>query len=259
MSDTKKELGQHWLTDDFILEEIVQSGEVNSEDFVLEIGPGKGTLTKKLVDSEAEVLALEFDKDLIKDLETQFANCNKFAIKHGDIRTFDYTNLPKDFKIVANIPYYLTSNLIRAISETSNPPSVAILLVQKEVAERLCAAPGDLSILGVTAQFYFECNLGVLVEAEYFTPPPKVDSQVVIMKRRDKALFDVDEKDFFRFIKAGFSEKRKNLRNSLSGGLRIQKDAAEKLLASVDVDLNTRAQELSLEKWFEIYTSYKNS
>lgn len=256
---TKKELGQHWLHDESILDAIVEAGEVAEKDFVLEIGPGLGTLTQKLADTGAQISALEFDKDLLGSLRKKFKNCNNVAILEGDIRTFNFSELPKDYKIVANIPYYLTSHLIRSISESDNSPSLAVLLIQKEVAERLCAKPGQMSILSVTAQFYFECFLDIEVPAEYFTPPPKVDSQVVVLKYRKSKLFDVDEKQFFRVVKAGFSEKRKTLRNSLSGGLAISKEQAEKLLKKTRIDSGKRAQELSLDDWRELYLEYGRS
>src|SRR6056297_406941 len=156
MAETKKELGQHWLRDDSVLQAIVEAGSVSQNDQILEVGPGEGTLTLKLLETGATVLALEFDTDLIPQLKIRFSNCKNFAISSGDIRKFDYSTMQKDYKVIANIPYYLTSNLVRALSETDNPPSVAVLLIQKEVAERLCADPGQMSILSVTAQFYFE-------------------------------------------------------------------------------------------------------
>jgi len=256
VGQAKKELGQHWLNDSVILQEIVTAGAVSSSDFVLEIGPGKGTLTEKIVGTGAEVLALEYDNSLIKPLQKRFANCKKFAISEGDIRGYDYNKLPKNYKIIANIPYYLTSNLIRAISETTNSPAVAVLLVQKEVAHRICASPGQMGILSVTAQFYFVCELGVEVAAEYFSPPPKVDSQVVVMRHHKKKLYDVDTGQFFRLVKAGFSEKRKTLRNSLSGGLAISKEDAEILLKKANIPAGSRAQELSLSQWHELYKNF---
>lgn len=248
----KKELGQHWLHDEASLDAIVAAASLQPRDYVLEIGPGLGTLTEKLAALGAEVLALEFDADLLAGLKQKF-NTSQVKIVQGDIRTFNFSELPSGYKIVANIPYYLTSHLIRSISETPNPPTIAVLLVQKEVAERLCAAPGQMSILAVTAQFYFVCSLGALVPAKLFTPPPKVDSQVVVLVRRPQKLFDVDEKNFFRLVKAGFSEKRKTLRNSLSGGLRLDKPAVEVLLQAANIAATARAQELSLDDWYCLY------
>lgn len=258
-NNTKKELGQHWLHDSSILNSIAEAASIVEGDEVLEIGPGLGTLTQALVRSGANVLALEFDSDLLPKLEKKFKNTEHVKIELGDVRTFDFRTMPKGYKIVANIPYYLTSHLIRSISETENPPAVAVLLIQKEVAQRICASPGQMGILSVTAQFYFECDLDIEVPAELFTPPPKVDSQVIVLTRRPSKLFDVDEKQFFHLVKAGFSEKRKTLRNALSGGLAISKDEAVELLSSAGITATTRAQELSLQQWYELHEAHKLS
>jgi 16S rRNA (adenine1518-N6/adenine1519-N6)-dimethyltransferase len=165
--------------------------------------------------------------------------------------------LPSAYKIVANIPYYLTSNLIRVISETPNPPQIAVLLVQKEVAERVAAKPGAMSLLSVTAQFYWQVSLGEIVPAELFEPPPKVDSQILIMERRSESLFpEVDPKIFFRLAKAGFSQRRKTLLNTLSSGLHLSRDEVQRLLEIANVEPNRRAQTLSLDEWHKIYTKY---
>ena len=255
MSETKKELGQHWLHDEAILQAIVEAANIQEEESVLEIGPGLGTLTQKLVESGAEVLALEFDRDLIRGLVKKF-NTLPVKIVEGDIRSFDFRKMAPPYKVVANIPYYLTSHLIRSMSETENPPTLAVLLIQKEVAVRLCAGAGDMSILAVTAQLYFDCLLDIEVPAHYFTPPPKVDSQVVVLRRRDTLLFDVEPSKFFRLIKAGFSEKRKTLRNSLSGGLAIEKTESESVLKGAGIDEGLRAQALSMQQWYDLYRAY---
>lgn len=254
-NNTKKALGQHWLHDPATLEAIVLAGNVQPGDEVLEIGPGLGTLTDVLIQAGAIVTALEFDQDLIKGLHKKYSSNNSVTIVEGDVRTYDLTKLPEKYKVVANIPYYLTSYLIRSISESENPPEIAVLLIQKEVAERICASPGQMGILSVIAQFYFECSLDVEVPAELFTPPPKVDSQVVVLTKREKNLFDVDEQKFFNLIKAGFSEKRKTLRNSLAGGLHTSKEEAEELLTKSEIDFSLRPQALSLADWYRIYSS----
>ena len=169
------------------------------------------------------------------------------------ILSFDLSTLPKDYIVVANVPYYITSKIVQLLSESHNPPKRAILLVQKEVAERIAAGPGDMSVLGISAQVYAETSLGQLVPAEYFTPPPKVDSQVVVLKRRASPLFgDVAEKQFFRIVKAGFSERRKKLRSSLSGGLCIDKTAVDSLLQELTISQDARAQELSIADWVQL-------
>lgn len=256
MQMTKKSLGQHWLYDKKVLAAIADEAQIKPGEVVLEIGPGTGTLTAELLSRDAKVIAVEKDEALAAKLVTNFGDRLK-KLHVGDILEFDLSELPSNYKVVANIPYYLTSNLVRLLSETSNPPNLMVLLVQKEVAERICAGTGQMSVLGVSAQLYHECSLGQVVPADLFTPPPKVDSQVVILKRRPKPLFDnLDEKQFFRIVKAGFSQRRKKLRSSLSGGLSLTKDQADQILNSVGIDKNVRAQELSLSDWHKLQIAY---
>ena len=240
------------------------AADVQPEDTVLEIGPGPGSLTRLLVDSADQVVAVEFDPLLARDLPKRVKAAN-LRIVQSDILRFDLTSLPPDYKVVANIPYYLTSKLVRVLSESTNQPAVAVLLVQKEVAERLAAKPGNLSILGVTAQYYWEISLGQVVGAKLFTPPPKVDSQIVIMKRRAVSLFadaqavnngELDVRLFFRIVKAGFGAKRKTLLNSIGAGLHLDKLQTQKLLAAAGIDPQLRAQNLSLEDWYRLYQAY---
>lgn len=256
----KKSLGQHWLQDAGALEAMCEAAEVQMDDVVLEIGPGFGTLTRHLLDWEAEVIALEFDETLMAPLQQKFskeATAGRFKVLQGDIRIFDFTQLPAGYKIVANIPYYLTSNLIQLLSESSNPPTVAALLVQKEVAERVAAGPGAMSILSVTAQFYWEVSLSEVVPAKLFSPPPKIDSQILILQRRENvALPEAEAKDFFRLVKAGYSQKRKTLLNSFSGGLRLDKKTVQEMCASAGIDAGRRAQTLTMDEWRALYKAY---
>lgn len=247
-----KSLGQHWLKDRFILEEIAECAELSKDDVVLEIGPGLGTLTSVLLRQAASVVAVEFDEALAKKLPGQFPGTS-LTVHNQDILSFDLTQLPKNYKVVANVPYYITSKIVQLLSEASNPPSLAVLLVQKEVAERLAATPGGMSIMSVAAQVYTEVELGPLVLAEYFTPPPKVDSQVVILRRRAEPVFgDLPEKSFFRIVKAGFVERRKKLRSSLAGGLNVEKERVDLALQECGLAPDVRAQELSVQDWVHL-------
>ena len=218
----------------------------------MEIGPGRGSLTAPLLDRGAKVVAVELDARLAQDLQGKFKN-QPFILNMLSILDFDLSSLPKNYKIVANIPYYLTNHLLRLLTDTPHKPSRAALLVQKEVAQRVTAKAGDMSILSVVVQFYYEVSVGQLVPAKLFQPPPKVDSQILILKSRAKPLFEnVDTQKFFQVVKAGFSARRKKLRSSLSGGLRISKEQAENLLQSAGIDPNCRAQELSLLDWHHL-------
>lgn len=252
MSLPKKSLGQHWLHDENILSKIIETANVKANDNVLEIGPGLGTLTHKLVQAGAKVVAIEKDENLVKKLlGHQIAA--KSQIIEGDILEYDLTQMPPNYKVVANIPYYLTSKLIRLLSESVNPPLSVTLLVQKEVAVRLAAKPGQMSLLSISAQCYFEVSLGDVVPKRMFTPPPKVDSQVVHMQRRSEPLVTgADNKKFFRIVKAGFSSRRKTLLNSLSGGLNLPKDEVGKILDQSNIALASRPQELALAQWLSL-------
>jgi 16S rRNA (adenine1518-N6/adenine1519-N6)-dimethyltransferase len=245
----KKSLGQHWLRDRDTLAYIAECAELDENDTVLEIGPGLGTLTSELLRRCKKVVAVEFDEDLARKLPAQFPGKN-LEVVQSDILAFDLSKLPQSYKVVANVPYYITSKIIQLLMTSDNKPSIAVLLVQKEVAERLAAGPGDMSILAVSAQLFAEVSLGDVVPAALFTPPPKVDSEVVILKTRQTPfLTDVPEKDFFLIVKAGFSAKRKKLRSSLAGGLGTSKDEAEALLQKAEISADVRAEDLSLDNW----------
>jgi 16S rRNA (adenine1518-N6/adenine1519-N6)-dimethyltransferase len=244
-----KSLGQHWLKDRGVLAHIAESAELSKEDTVLEIGPGLGTLTSELLRRASKVVAVEFDSELARKLPDQFPGKN-LEVVTSDILSFDLETLPKNYSVVANVPYYITSKIIQLLMTADNKPRIAVLLVQKEVAERLAAKPGQMSILAVSAQLFADVRLGDVVPAEFFTPPPKVDSQVVILETRTKNyLDDVTEKEFFRVVKAGFSSKRKKLRSSLSGGLALSKPEVEALLIRARIDPDMRAEALSLDDW----------
>lgn len=261
MKDTipKKYLGQHWLHDHSSLSAMCEAGSVSASDIVVEIGPGLGTLTELLVSHVKKVVAIEFDEELYRQLPSRVVADN-LSVVHADCLTFDYATLPAGYKVIANIPYYLTSNLLRVLSESPNPPSVIALLVQKEVAERVASNPGQMSLLSVSVQLYYQASLGAVVPAYLFTPPPKVDSQIIILIKRKTPLFaQLDTNQYFRIVKAGFSQRRKKLRSSLSAGLRISKDQVNQLLVDSDIDPNSRPQELSLAQWHHIYQQYNKN
>lgn len=248
----KKSLGQHWLTDRMVLGAIADAAEIAPSDTVLEIGPGLGTLTSELLRRAEKVIAVELDDDLAAKLPGQFPGKN-LEVVHQDILTFDLTRLPENYVVVANVPYYITSKIVQLLLSSSNRPRTIVLLVQKEVAERLAAQAGDMSILAISAQVYAEVSLGDVVPAEFFTPPPKVDSQVVILHTHDEPLVPkLDEPLFFRLVKAGFSAKRKKLRSSLSGGLNRSKTEIETMLREAGINPDARAESLSIEDWLRL-------
>lgn len=254
----KKALGQHWLTDEATLAAICQAAEIGPDDVVLEIGPGVGTLTKLLVRQARQVIAVELDAALAADLPNNVPARN-LKIVHQDILQFDLTTLPPDYKVVANIPYYLTSNLLRVLSESANPPSSLVLLVQKEVAERVATKPGAMSLLAVSVQLYYHPALGQIVPARLFTPPPQVDSQILKLTRHAEPLFpQLNHKLFFQIVKAGFAARRKTLLNALAGGLRLDKAAVQAILEPAGIKPSQRAQNLGLADWYKLYVVYQN-
>lgn len=264
-----KSLGQHWLRDRFILDGIAEEAEIKNGDFVLEIGPGLGTLTSSLLryaGDAGEVLSIEFDENLAKKLPAQFPGKN-LTVQNTDFLDFDLSKLPKKYKVAANVPYYITSKIIEKLLTSDNKPSVAALLVQKEVAERICAKPGDLSILAIASQIYANTELGQIVEREFFTPPPKVDSRVVILKAREQNLIEkfnienncqISEKEFFRIIKAGFAAKRKKISKSLSANLAISKEKSAEILETCEISPDLRAQDLKINDWLKISKLFFN-
>lgn len=259
-----KNLGQNFLFDRAILRQIADYGELGFNDTVLEIGPGLGSLTGQLLRRAGHVVAVEFDTKLAANLRS---NINQICIESGqtklsldnlevvndDILRFDLSKLPANYKVVANIPYNITSKIVEKLWTSNNQPALVVLLVQKEVAERLAAKPGKLSILAISAQVFATVELGMVVPAEMFIPAPKVDSQVVIMRRRNKQLVPADKlEQFFYVVKAGFSEKRKKMRSSLATGLKTNKAEADRLLFEAGIDPNERAQELSIDDWMRL-------
>jgi 16S rRNA (adenine1518-N6/adenine1519-N6)-dimethyltransferase len=252
---SKKSLGQHWLKDEASLEEIIKSAGITKDDTVLEVGPGLGTMTKHLVKKARKVIAIEVDEVLAQRLSSEIIT-NNLIIRNQDILRFDLGELPPNYKVAANIPYYLTGSLLRLFTDSNNPPLQMALLVQKEVAERLAAKPGEMSIIAVAVQLEYEVKLGKVIEAELFTPVPKVDSQIVRFKKREKPLFHgLDKKAYMQVVKAGFSSPRKKLRSSLSAGLAINKGQADELLSRSKIKGNLRAQNLTLGDWHKLYES----
>ena len=264
-----KSLGQHWLRDREILDAIAFSAEIEDGDFVLEIGPGLGTLTSSLLKfagKNGRVLSVEFDENLAKKLPAQFPGKN-LEIINADFLDFDLSELPKNYKVAANVPYYITSKIVEKLLTSENKPSVAALLVQKEVAERMAAKAGELSILAIASQIYAEVSLDILVPREFFTPPPKVDSQVVVLKSREYNLIEifnsknnceVSEREFFRIVKAGFAAKRKKIAKSLSANLAISKERTAEILEKCEISPDLRAQDLNIEEWLKISKVFFN-
>ncbi|MDO8507547.1 MAG: 16S rRNA (adenine(1518)-N(6)/adenine(1519)-N(6))-dimethyltransferase RsmA [bacterium] len=248
-----KDLGQHFLTDKNVLEKMIETADLNKNDVVVEVGPGIGIMTKELAKRAKKVHAIEIDPKIAEILSTICVQYPNLKIVRGDIRDFDPKGIGR-YKVVANLPYYITSHIIKKFLEEKNKPETITVLIQREVAERICAKPGRMSILAVAVQFYGIPEIKELVSPLAFFPSPKVYSAILKIKVFKEPLFEgVNTKAFFRLVKAGFGEKRKMLANSMSGGLGIEKELAEKLLRGAGVEPMLRAERLSLDDWRRIY------
>jgi len=247
-----KRLGQNFLQDDSALEKIASAAEIQPEDFVLEIGPGLGSLTRHLAVAARQVTAVELDPDLLPPLRAVLSPYPNVRIIHADILDLAITDLvdAPGYLVAANIPYNITSAIIRHLLESETKPRRIVLTIQKEVAERICAAPGDLSLLALSVQVYGRPGIQARIPAGAFHPIPNVDSAVLRIDIHDQPLIPPELLErFFQLIKAGFLQKRKTLRNSLSAGLHITPQAAESLLRSANIDPMRRAETLSIEEW----------
>jgi len=250
-----KRLGQNFLQDPFALEKIANAAEIQADDCVLEIGPGLGSLTRYLAASARKVAAVELDPDLLAPLKTILTPHPNVTITHGDILELSIADLvdQPNYIVAANIPYNITSAIIRHLLESEPKPRRIVLTIQKEVAERICAKPGDLSLLALSVQVYGAPRLVAKIPAGAFHPIPNVDSAILRIDIHPQPLIPAEMLPiFFKLIKAGFSQKRKTLRNSLSSGLHIKPIEAEALLHSANIDPMRRAETLSIEEWHRL-------
>jgi 16S rRNA (adenine1518-N6/adenine1519-N6)-dimethyltransferase len=251
----KKSLGQNFLVDDTYLARIVGAADLAPTDCVLEIGPGQGVLTQALAAQAARIVAVELDDRLIAPLQARFAAQPQVQIVHGDILELEPGALmaqpgaPSAYKVVANLPYYITSAVLRHLLETASPPSLAIVLVQWEVAQRICAEPGDLSLLAVSVQYYARPQLVSRVPAGAFRPVPKVDSAIMRLDVLPTPAVQTPPAGFFAVVRAGFGQRRKQLANSLTAGLSLSKERIIAALLAAGIAPTRRAETLSLAEW----------
>lgn len=254
-----KTLGQNFLLDEIALQQVAEAGEVTPQDVVLEVGAGLGSLTRHLATLAGQVVAVEIDASLLPALRQVVGRFSNVTVIQGDILSLDLARLVSqpDYLVVANIPYNITSALIRHLLEADKPPKRLVLTVQQEVARRICATPGDMSLLALSVQVYGQPEIIAPIPAGAFYPPPRVDSAIVRIQRYPQPLIPRDELDtFFRLIKAGFSQKRKTMRNALAGGLRMPPATIVGLLESVSINPMRRAETLSLPEWQKLTSGY---
>lgn len=258
-------LGQNFLVNEIALQDIVDAAEIEPGDEVLEIGPGIGNLTKLIAEKAAYVLAVEKDPRYFPILKDQLGekliphtrtpkSSASVEVIFDDVTKYNFQEkLAPGYKVVANIPYYITGKIIEMLLKAEKRPSKIAILVQKEVAQRVTAEAGELSILAISVQLYSKARIALHVPKEDFYPMPKVDSALLILDVLDKPLYDVDEKKFFRIIKASFAGKRKQIHNTLKNNLGLDEKRVQEVLAATKIDPKSRPQELTLEQWFELY------
>ncbi len=255
-----KSFGQNFLVDRAVLERIVEAAEVAPSDTILEVGAGTGVLTRELAKRARRVVAVELERDmlaLLQETTRGFSNVELMArnlLYVDPVEIFDR----EPYKLVANLPYYITAPTFRHFLESGNPPRLLVVMVQYEVAQRIVAEPGDLSLMGVSVQFYGKPRIIARVPARAFYPAPKVDSAILrvdVHSQDDamhKALTQKERDRFFRVVQAGFSEKRKQLHNALGRGLHVKDEKAREWLAKAGIDDSRRAETLSIEEWLRI-------
>ena len=255
----KKGLGQHFLVDGRVLQRIVAAADLTPEDTVIEVGPGLGILTRELAQQAGRVTAIEADSEMVSALSEIVARHPNLTVIHGDVMQTDpvsllpspgASNVPDSYKVVANIPYYITSAVLRHFLEASHQPALMVVMVQKEVGKAIVAQPGDMSLLAVSIQFYGKPSIVARVPARSFYPPPKVDSVILRVDVYEKPPVSVPSaRAFFETVRAGFSAPRKQLRNSLAQGLAVGTQEAADLLQRAEIDPRRRAETLSIEEW----------
>ena len=268
----KKGLAQHFLIDKEVLGLITSTAELTTDDTVLEIGPGLGVLTGELAKQAGCVLAIELDSKLAGILEKTLASLNNVAIVNEDILDLEPAALlgdkktglsltrPFNYKVVANLPYYITSPVLRHFLEASVKPQIMVVMVQKEVAEAIVAEPGQMSVLSISVQFYGEPSIISLVPARCFYPPPEVDSAMLRIRlypRPAIAVADVDR--FFELVRAGFTASRKQIANSLAQGLRLPRAEVLSLLEKAGVSSQRRAETLTLNEWAHLLSVFSDA
>ena len=256
-------MGQHFLADKRILRRIIDASDLSAQDTVLEIGPGRGFLTRELAAHAGRVVALELDRSLVATLTDEFQNRSHVSIVHGEARDVDINTLiPKEisYKVVANLPYYAASPIIRRFLNMSHRPSMMVVMLQYEVAREMTAKPGGMGFLSVLIQLRAKPMIVCKVPPRAFKPRPKVDSALLRVDVLSKPELELDsEKEFIELVRAGFSAPRKQVHNCLRKGLGLSPEEIGRMLTEADVDPARRPQTLALEEWGAVYAAFKTA
>ena len=259
-------MGQHWLTDTDLLDRIVEAAEIRSDEVVIEVGPGTGLLTERLVGLGNSLMAVELDSRLAGRLASRYVGESGVAVIQADVMSVSVPDLLKlggghpPYVVLGNLPFYVGSAIVRHFLGADPPPRRMMVTLQAEVAEAMCASPGAMRLLSVQVQMLARTRLLFSIPAEAFSPSPRVDGAVVSLDVRRDLAANVDDLDgFLGFVEGGFSAPRKQLRNSLALGLGIVRLEADGLLAGARIKPDRRPQTLSLEEWSELYRVYGQS
>ena len=254
-----KSLGQHFLVDRRVLGRILDAAELSADDLVVEVGPGKGVLTKALASRAGRVVAVELDPELAGSLSTAFRDDPDVNVVEADARDVAIDSLVDTgtpYKVVANLPYYAASPIVRRFLEESHSPGLMVFMVQREVARSMAASPGGMTLLSVMVQLYGEARIVGYAPPRAFRPAPKVTSAIVRVRVLPRPALDLDSTDrFIDLVKAGFSAPRKQIRNCLRQGLGVSAECAEAMLARAGIDPTRRPQTLSIPEWGRLYAS----
>lgn len=251
-----KSFGQNFLIDRTVLQTIVEAAEVGPEDEILEVGAGTGVLTRELAAAAKRVVAVEIERDMLTLLGETTSTCTNVELIASNLLFLNTREIfgSHPYKLVANLPYYITAPTFRHFLENENAPSLLVVMVQLEVAQRIVAAPGDLSLLGVSVQFYGEPRIIAKVPARSFYPAPKVDSAVLRIDVKPQAALTREERErFFRVVQAGFSMRRKQIHNSLTHGLHHKNEQVRSWLAEANIDASRRAETVSIPEWLTLW------
>ena len=251
-----KSFGQHFLVDRAALSKIVQAAEIEPDDTILEVGAGTGVLTRELARRGGRVVAVEIERDMLSLLRETTGSYANVELLARNLLALDTSAVfgQEPYKLVANLPYYITAAALRHFLEAAHPPSLMVVMVQQEVAQRIVAAPGDLSLLGVSVQFYGRPGIVARVPAQAFYPAPQVDSAILRVDIAPRAaLSPAERQSFFRVVQAGFSERRKQLHNALTHGLHYKNETVRTWLAEAAIDAGRRAETLSIEEWLRLW------
>ena len=251
-----KSFGQNFLIDRATLQRIIEAAEINAGEQVLELGAGTGVLTRELARHARRVVAVELERDMLSLLAETTRNFANVELIERNLLYVDPAAIfgAEAYKLVANLPYYITAPTFRHFLESANPPRLLVVMVQYEVAQRIVATPGDLSLLGVSIQFYGKPDIVAHVPARAFYPAPKVDSAILRVDLKDEVPLAHEQRDsFFRLVQAGFSERRKQIHNSLARGLHRKDAEVQALLKAAGIDPGRRAETLSIEEWLQLW------